>query len=132
MLNSSDLLPEITFTTSRSSGPGGQHVNKVESRVTLRFDVVNSQLLSDRQKMIIQKKLSGRITKIGELVMHSQAGRSQADNKKRLLERLDKLLQKALTPMKKRKKTRPSKGAVEKRLKTKRENKEKKERRKPI
>ena len=127
MLSSTDLLPEITFTTSRSSGPGGQNVNKVDSKVTLRFDVVNSALLNETQRKRILNGLSTRITARGVLILSSQAVRSQLDNKKKVLERLDELLKKALVVQKKRKKTRPSKRAVEKRLKQKKITSEKKD-----
>ncbi|MEQ8325486.1 MAG: alternative ribosome rescue aminoacyl-tRNA hydrolase ArfB [Vicingaceae bacterium] len=129
MISSSDLLPEITFTTSRSSGPGGQNVNKVDSKVSLRFDVKNSVLLNEHQRNRLLKQLSSRMNKDGILIMSSQVSRSQLDNKKKVLDRFDALLKKALTIPKKRKKTKPSKGAVERRLKTKRVNKERKERR---
>ncbi|HAW53134.1 MAG TPA: aminoacyl-tRNA hydrolase [Flavobacteriales bacterium] len=132
MLSAGDLLSEITFTTSRSSGPGGQHVNKVDSKVTLRFDVKNSELLSESQRNRILAQLSTRISAGGVLVMSSQATRSQLDNKKKVLERFDKLLAKALTIPKKRKKTRPSKSAMEKRLKEKKVLAEKKDRRRKI
>ncbi|MEQ9063048.1 MAG: alternative ribosome rescue aminoacyl-tRNA hydrolase ArfB [Vicingaceae bacterium] len=132
MISSSDLLPEITFTTSRSSGPGGQNVNKVDSKVSLRFDVKNSVLLNEHQRNRLLKQLSSRMNKDGILIMSSQVSRSQLDNKKKVLDRFDALLKKALTIPKKRKKTKPSKGAIERRLKTKRVTKEKKERRRKM
>ena len=132
MLNSEDLQAEITFTTSRSSGPGGQNVNKVDSKVTLRFDVKNSELLSEEQKSLLLKKLITRLNKYGVLILSSQASRSQLSNKKTVLERFDQILEKAFTVQKPRKKRKPSKSAIEKRLKEKRELKEKKERRRKI
>jgi ribosome-associated protein len=121
---------ELIFSASRSSGPGGQHVNKVSTRVELRFDVLNSKLLTDEEKEIITSKLAGKITKEGMLVLHSQVERSQYDNKIRVKNNFYKLIQKTLTPVKKRKPTRPTPGSKQKRLETKRILADKKNRRK--
>lgn len=132
MLSSSDLLSEITFSTSRSSGPGGQSVNTTDSKVTLRFDVRKSTLLSEGQKSRLLLKFSNRMSKEGVVIISSQVSRSQLDNKKKVLQRFDALLKKAFQETKKRRRSRPSRGAIERRLKDKRVNKEKKDRRKPI
>jgi ribosome-associated protein len=111
---------ELTFTTSRSGGPGGQHVNKVESRVTLRFHVAASQSLDDQQKRRIGARLATRITKDGELLLHASRHRSQAANRIELVERFAELLRAALEPRRIRKKTRPTRGSRERRLDSKR------------
>ena len=110
------FLPEIIFQTSRSSGPGGQNVNKVESRVELRFHVQNSQVLSESQKVLILEKLSNQLTAEGLLLITAQDDRSQLRNKEIALARFHELLQKSLRRPKPRKATKPSKSAVRKRL----------------
>lgn len=119
-VNIPDLSSEFQFLTSRSSGPGGQNVNKVNSKVELRFDVQNSSLLSDDQKDILLKKLATKITSEGILSVVSQRDRSQLVNKEDAIEKLYLLIEKALKPVKPRKNTRPTKGSVERRLTTKR------------
>jgi ribosome-associated protein len=127
------LIGELVFTTSRSSGPGGQNVNKVNSKVTLRFDVVNSALLSTEEKDIILKKLATKITNEGVLVLNAQESRSQLQNKEDVMANFDSLLKKAFEKKKARKKTKPSKSAVAKRIKSKKQTSEKKKwRQKPI
>ncbi len=118
--NIPDLLNEFQFLTSRSSGPGGQNVNKVNSKVEVRFDVQNSILLNDEQKEIILQKLSGKINSEGFLCVVSQKDRSQLLNKEDAIRKLYLLIEKALKPIKPRKKTRPTKSSVEKRLTSKR------------
>jgi ribosome-associated protein len=132
-IKASYLQPEITFLTSRSSGPGGQNVNKVNSKVTLQFDVQNSKLLSNEQKEIIVVKLASRINKEGILAFTSQNKRSQLQNKEVALMKLDKLLAKAFFIKKTRKSTVPKKGAIMKRLDNKKRHAEKKKnRQKPL
>lgn len=123
---------EISFTASRGGGPGGQHVNKVASRVTLHFDVRASESLDERQKRRIEGRLGNRINKEGVLQLSSHATRSQAANKERLLERFADLLGEALKPRRKRAKTRPSRAAKERRLQQKRQRSEIKRRRGPV
>lgn len=125
------LDSEIEFSFSRSSGPGGQNVNKVNSRVELRFDVQNSNILTEAQREKIVKKLHSRINNEGVLHLSNQDERSQLKNKELVLKKFYKLINKALFEHKKRIKTKPSKESVEKRLKSKKENAEKKQRRKP-
>lgn len=121
-----DFLPELQFQTSRSSGPGGQNVNKVESRVELRFRLLESQLLTDEQKQTLQQKLASRLTSEGELLVVAQEDRSQLRNKETALRKFHELLAKALHKPKSRKATRPSKGAVRQRLESKKKHGEKK------
>jgi ribosome-associated protein len=130
-LRTAYFLQEIKFTASRSSGAGGQHVNKVSSRITLRWPVSESSVLSEDEKTLLLKKLSTRITDSGELVIHVQESRSQHTNRELALEQLDVLLATALKPVKKRKKTKPTKTSVTKRLDTKRKHAERKSSRKP-
>jgi len=119
-VNIPDLSAEFQFLTSRSSGPGGQNVNKVNSKVELRFDIQNSDLLSEDQKNILLVKLASKITSEGILSIVSQRDRSQLSNKEDAIEKLYLLISKALTPVKPRKNTKPTKGSVERRLATKR------------
>jgi ribosome-associated protein len=109
MLDITDQLAipddELTFITSRSSGPGGQHVNKVSSRVTLKFNVRASSHLSAEQKQQILTRLATRIDKEGVLRVVSQQSRSQAMNRQIATERFVVLLREALAPRRRREKT---------------------------
>jgi ribosome-associated protein len=130
MIQGRNLESECIYSASRSSGPGGQHVNKVNTRVELRFDVKNSRLLSDIEKQVIMQKLASRITQEGVLILVSQTERSQYDNKEKVTKRCYKLLEKALTPVKKRIPTRPTAASKARRLDTKKIKSVKKIRRK--
>ncbi len=112
---------ELSFTASLSSGPGGQNVNKVSSRVTLWFDVVNSPSLSQDQKDLIIRRLATRIGKDGLLRVISQQTRSQVENRELAIERFAELLRDALRKVPIRKKTRISKGAKLRRLEEKKQ-----------
>ena len=107
---------ELNFTATRSSGPGGQHVNKVSTRVTLRFDVIYSPSLTTEQKQLIFDHLATRISKEGVLRVVSQKTRSQATNKALALERFVDLLQQAFRPTVQRKPTKISRTAKQKRI----------------
>ena len=107
---------EISFTFSRSSGPGGQHVNKVNTRVTLWFDVQNTDSLTPGQKKRIYQKLTTRINKNGQLRVISYRHRSQTANREAAVARFITLLQDALHKEKPRKKTKLPRGAKERRL----------------
>ncbi len=130
-INETKLKAELKFRTSRSSGPGGQSVNKVSTKVELMFDVWNSNVLSIEQKEIVLKKLKNRINSEGTLQLFSEETRSQLKNKKLVIERFLQLLEEALKPIKKRKPTKPSKTSKEKRLKSKKIKSDKKDLRKP-
>ena len=114
-----DLSGELIYSSSRSSGPGGQNVNKVNSRIELRFNLTDSALLNDDEKAKIQSVLGNRINKEGILILVSQTERSQIANKKKVTERFYKLLHKALMPVKKRKPTRPTLASKERRIESK-------------
>lgn len=124
-----DLTSEFTFKTSRSSGPGGQHVNKTDSRVELRFNPQKSDLLSDKQKVILLQKLSSQLTIDGDLIVVCQQERSQYKNKALAIEKLYELLHKTLKPVKKRKATKPTRASIQKRIELKKQTAEKKKRR---
>ncbi len=132
ILQNRDFGPEFTVSASRSSGPGGQNVNKVSTKVELRFDVINSQLLTEEEKQILSEKLANRINSEGILRLVSQSERTQPGNRDNVIKKFYDLLRKALTPRKKRKPTRPSKASREKRLEEKRELSEKKTMRKSV
>jgi ribosome-associated protein len=118
---------EITFTASRSGGPGGQNVNKVSSKVTLAFNIQESRALSNEQKRKVSAKLSTRISKEGVLQIVSQRTRSQDVNRADTIERFAELLRRALTPQRARIKTRVPRGAKEQRLEKKRQRSAKKQ-----
>jgi ribosome-associated protein len=132
MISTEQINPELKFTTSRSGGPGGQNVNKVETKVTLRWDVADSTVLTAEQKEIILKKLASRINAEGELMLSAQEKRSQLENKAEVIEKLQKLLTKAFEKKKARRATKPTKGSVQKRIEQKKKHGEKKKWRKDI
>lgn len=125
------LEKELEFQTSRSGGPGGQHANKVSSKVEVRFYPDNSDVLTETEKYKVREKLSHRISNEGALIITAQESRSQHVNKDIVTEKLFALLEEALKPRRRRKKTKPSYAAKQKRLKKKKERSEKKQNRKP-
>jgi ribosome-associated protein len=129
ILNNRDFYREFIFSASRSSGPGGQNVNKVSTKVELRFDIPRSILLSEEEKALLMLKLRKKISAEGFLIIVSQSERSQLKNKEKAIEKFYLLVTKALTPVKKRKKSRPSAASKEKRLDDKKMVAEKKARR---
>lgn len=128
-----DLLGnELVFTTSRSSGPGGQNVNKVNSKVTLQWDVAKSVVLMPEEKNILVQKLSSKLTREGVLMLNSQDNRSQLQNKEAVIEKFEKLVAKAFEKKKVRKASKPSKSSIQNRIKKKKEQSEKKQWRKKL
>ena len=109
----------LNVVCSRSSGPGGQHVNKLNTKVTIFLDVRQCPAFNERQKHILLNSLSGRINKEGVLRVSSQQYRSQAANLQAALKRMTELIEKALKPRRVRKKTHIPKRAKEKRLRDK-------------
>ena len=121
-----DFAKEFTFRTSRSGGRGGQHVNKVSTKVELIFDIPHSKLLSSAQKQQLLNAMKNRISGEGLLHVVCGAQRSQLQNKKTAIGRFYLLLEKAFMPVKKRVPTRPSKASRKKRLSEKKKQSEKK------
>lgn len=124
------LERECTFTAVRSSGPGGQNVNKVATKVELAFHVMNSELLTEEEKLIISEKLATKINEEGYLKIADSSSRSQATNKENVLIKLYETIEKALIKPKKRKPTRMPKAVKDEIKKGKRINAEKKANRK--
>ena len=121
---------EAKFSASKSSGPGGQNVNKVNTKVELRLNITNSILLLEDEKQLVLKKLANKINKEGELIVVSQSERSQIGNKEKAIENLNTLIEQALKKDKKRIATKVPKSVIRKRLKNKKLNAEKKDSRK--
>ncbi len=119
VLKSLGLEKEMKFKTSRSSGKGGQNVNKVETRVELFFDVNSSQVLDEETKILIGKKCKNKISESGELHLAEESERSQLKNKELIIKKFYELVAKALVKPKTRKPTKVSKAVKEKRLKEK-------------
>ena len=119
-LKNRNFEKEFTFSTSRSSGPGGQNVNKVSTKVELRFSLTSSSIFSAEEKQMIFTKLKNKITKDGELVLVSQSERTQLMNKIVVTEKFYDLISKALTVQKKRRSTKPTLSSKIKRLEGKR------------
>lgn len=115
---------ELRFRFSRSSGPGGQHVQKSSTRVELLFDVRNSPSLTEEQKQRLLGRLGGYVDSSGTLHLVSQSGRSQWRNREEVVARFQALLQRALASRKRRRATRPSAAARERRLREKRHRSE--------
>lgn len=114
-----NLLTEVSFKTSRSGGSGGQHVNKVSTKVELDFDVLESKVLTDEEKALVSEKLASRLTADGILQVISQSERSQLRNKKVALEKFQELIQACFVVPKKRKPSKVPRRVKEKRLLTK-------------
>lgn len=110
---------ELEITSSRAGGPGGQHVNKTNTKITIRWNVKNTSVLTEEQKERVLQKLQSSLTTEGDLIVHNNESRSQQQNKKLALEHLAQQIRQALYIPKKRIKTRVSKSTKEARLKAK-------------
>ncbi len=121
-MNKSGLLHELKFKAIRSGGAGGQHVNKVSSKVELTFDVLGSKALSKIEKQRITQKIASRLTKEGFLILQADDYRSQHRNKELAIKRFFEILEDALKVRKKRKKSKPTKSSIEKRIRRKKKN----------
>lgn len=125
------LINELQFKAVRSSGPGGQHVNKTSSAVQISLNVLTSEILNETQKKRILKSLKNRISAEGILTVFCSETRSQHRNKAIGIEKLLHLIDNALKVSRPRKKTKPSRSAIEKRIQSKKKNALKKANRKP-
>ena len=123
------IKQELTWKAVRSSGPGGQHVNKTASKVVIQFDVARSQAFSEEEKMRVLKKLESRLTTNSVLIIESSDSRSQYQNRDSGIERLLEIITNASKKPKPRKKTGPTKASKFKRLREKKLRGEKKENR---
>ncbi|WP_108867619.1 alternative ribosome rescue aminoacyl-tRNA hydrolase ArfB [Aquimarina aquimarini] len=132
-MNTSLIISELKFKAIRSSGAGGQHVNKVSSKIELTFDIMASKGCTDDEKLRLSQKLSSRLTKSGILLLQCGDSRSQHRNKEMAIKRLFSILRANLQKPKKRKPTKPSKSTIKKRMEAKQKKSLKKaNRRKPL
>lgn len=118
-MNIEIISSELNFKAVRSSGAGGQNVNKVSSKIVLIFDVATSQGLNENEKLLLQNKLKTKISQENLLILTCDEDRSQFKNKKIIIKRFFEMLDKALTKPKVRKATKISKSANEKRIQEK-------------
>lgn len=118
-MNIENIIKELNFKAIRSSGAGGQHVNKVSSKIELTFDLENSNSLSDDEKNLLKSKLSSKLTKENFLILFSDETRSQHRNKEIAIKRFLELLKLNLIIPKKRKATKPSKASIRRKAENK-------------
>ncbi|MBU8870893.1 MAG: aminoacyl-tRNA hydrolase [Gemmatimonadales bacterium] len=122
VINAKVTVPagELSFSASRSSGPGGQHVNTTDSRIQLRWNLRESVALTEVQRNRLLKFFASRLTEAGELILACDTNRSQRRNREEVVQRLAALVREALIPPKPRRKTRPTAASRERRLQDKR------------
>jgi ribosome-associated protein len=120
---------ELTFTFVRSSGPGGQNVNKVNSKAVLRWNLAASAGVPDAVKARFESRFRNRLTDTGDLVLTSQRFRDQGRNEQDCIEKLRAMLEDVARPPVRRKKTKPTRASLERRMELKRETAQKKQRR---
>jgi ribosome-associated protein len=130
--NLSIAAEEIRFRFSRSSGPGGQNVNRIESKVELLFDVSNSDSLKESQRRILLERLGSKLDSDGVLHIVDQSHRSQSRNREEAVSKFQSILEDALKPRKKRRPTRPSRASKERRLQDKKKQGQKKQTRRKV
>ncbi len=118
VINNGVTIPaaELSYAASRASGPGGQHVNTTESRIQLRWNVAETRALTDAQRARVLRAFASRLTEAGEIILASDAHRSQRRNREEVRLRLAQLLRAALVPPKPRKKTRPTAASRQRRM----------------
>lgn len=131
-MHPSEIIKELKFKAIRSSGAGGQHVNKTSSKIELTFDLENSLTLSNREKETLKEKLASKLTKEHQIIIFCEETRSQHKNKELAIKRFLRLLKKSLIKPKKRKPTKPSRSSIIKNVeKNKRNSLKKALRKKP-
>ena len=113
------IVTELSYKAIRSSGPGGQNVNKVSSKVVLTFDIFQSKALSHEEKLLLQNKLASKLTNENQLILNCDEDRSQLKNKEIITKRFLELIEKSLIVPKPRKATKIPRSVIEKRLKNK-------------
>lgn len=118
-MDKSIIISEFSFKAVRSSGAGGQNVNKVSSKVVLTFDLINSKGLNDDEKALLQAKIATKLAQEGVLILTSEEDRSQLKNKEKVIKKCFKLLENALVVPKERKETKIPRAVKEKRLNAK-------------
>ena len=127
------IIPsELCFEATRSSGPGGQHVNKSSTAMILRWNIRNSKSFDEKTWTYLINKMASLLTNDGDLVIRSEEFRSQESNKRRCLDKLDKMLNAAFFKPKKRKKTKPSKSSIRKNKEIKKQHSQRKKLRKKV
>lgn len=131
-MDAESILKELKFKAIRSSGAGGQHVNKVSSKVELTFNISNSNAFTEEEKELLYKNLATKLTKENVLILFCDETRSQHKNKEIVIQRFFELIKNGLKKPKTRKATKPSKASVKKRLENKKRASEKKQNRKKL
>jgi ribosome-associated protein len=120
-MNPEDLIRELRFSVSKSTGAGGQHLNKVQTKVELRFDIAGSKKLSEEEKELLILRFKRKISQEGILIITNQESRSQHSNKEAVINTFIEMVEKAMRPSKIRKKVQPLQADKEERLEKKRQ-----------